>query len=592
MALPRKKKKILIITASIAGILIILLISLNSILSRQADSYICEQLVMADSAGYHVEYSDIKINIFNGTVKVYDIRIRPMEDALAKVKEDPQSKPVFEVSIDRIKLARIALLKAMKGEEFNVGAVSIDKPDITVYSHYPIFHKKSKEEKSAKSVFSSDTIAETQFKEAFLGSFSIEEGHFKWVSMSSDTIVAETRGLNLEVDDICVHHPEGDTLSHVLDVDDIEIELLSHFMDLPGDFYSVHTGELSVDYSNKELRFDSVRIVPAYSKEKFAHVVGKQTDRFDLNISSLHISGLEFDSIFNKKVIIKKIMIDKPRADIYRDKRIARDMSQFPKLFQTALAEAPIQIDVEEVEIKEAFLDYQERLQESSTSGSVMFNPLNIHIKGIKNAPELIEQGQVMTLDAEGMFLGKGETQIHFDLPVGDANEKFSYYGSMGSIAAKDMNPMIEPLVLIAANEGTINGVKFYGRAEKDTIVGRLELLYNNLKVTVLKKQKQNQSNMRESWMLSAVATIGLVKNNPSHKKPVRISRMFFVRDHNKGFFNYIWKAVQSGLIHTLDPRKKNHIKDMEWASFETDWYNILEQDRKNLPHKKGKKKK
>ena len=71
MALPRKKKKILIITASIVGILIILLISLNSILSSQADSYIREQLVMADSAGYHVEYSDIKINIFNGTVNRY-----------------------------------------------------------------------------------------------------------------------------------------------------------------------------------------------------------------------------------------------------------------------------------------------------------------------------------------------------------------------------------------------------------------------------------------------------------------------------------------------------------------------------------------
>jgi len=152
------------------------------------------------------------------------------------------------------------------------------------------------------------------------------------------------------------------------------------------------------------------------------------------------------------------------------------------------------------------------------------------------------------------------------------------------------MNPMIEHMAFFEAKEGVIHSAKFYGLAENDTIIGRIEFLYNDLKVNVIKKQKEKKQGIRDNLFLSALAGTVLIKNNPQANKPVRICKMFFVRDPNKGFFNYIWKPVQSGLIHTLISGKKQQLHDMSWAEFESKWYTTLESDRKAHRHQHKKK--
>ena len=105
-------------------------------------------------------------------------------------------------------------------------------------------------------------------------------------------------------------------------------------------------GKLSISSREKNLTADSFALVPAYPIGKFGHVFGKQTDRFDITFEQLILHGIDYDSILNKKVIIDSIDIIKPHADIFRDKRVPRDLSIFPKLFQGAVSDIPMPINI------------------------------------------------------------------------------------------------------------------------------------------------------------------------------------------------------------------------------------------------------
>ena len=574
MALSKARKKWLIISGSALLILIILLIILNSILSNKADHLLREKLSSIDTTSYHVDFRKVRVNVFTRSVNVYDITVKPADAALEEARHNRLASPVFQISVPKLKVSGVSIMKAIKGKDIELGKIILTAPDIKVYSAQGLFSKK-KSSSGNKSIFSSDTIVESPVKEARLGTFEIRNAHIQAIDLSKDKTVLETSELNILVDDLWLHHPEGDTLSHVLDISDCRISLASHQMDLPGNLYSVQTGPLEISYKDKEIRLDSIQLIPAYSEKQFGKIVGKQTDRFDLKIDQLLISGLEFDSLMNKKLIIENINITKLHADIYRDKGIPRDMKHFPKLFQTAVVGIPIYVKIGKINVVASYVRYQEMMPGGTVPGRIMFDQLELSIEGVSNDAAMIREGLALEVDGQGLLMGKTRAKLHLHLPVGDPMERFTFYGSTEAFAVNDINPMVEPLAHFRAIGGTINSVSYYGMAYNDTAFGRMEVLYNDLEISVLRKQKEEKGEIAQNRFLSFLAGSVIYKANPIKGKPIRISKMFFVRNLNKGFFNYMWKTIQNGLTNVIAPGKKKLTTDMSWPEFSNNWQKV-----------------
>ncbi len=599
MALSRNRKRWVIILGSILLILIILILFANSFLSRKADQRIRAEISKVDTTEYIIDFDRIRVNIFNMSVKIHDISVKPSPTALENVKRSQLSKPVFEIHLDRVKLSSVSIMKAIKGEGVDIGSISLRDPDITIYGHGHLFKSNGKDN-DGQGMFSSDSLSETMIKEARLGSFKIEDAQLRYIDLSNDKSLLETRDLNISVSDLWLHHPEGDTLSYVLEVDDINIELASHSMELPGNFYSLAAGPLKINYKDQEVSIDSLKLIPAYPKGKFGKAFGKQTDRFEVSADNIFIDGLVFDSLINKKLIAENLRLTSAHADICRDKRVERDMSIFPKLFQTSVALLPIKLDIGSISTSKAYVNYQEIVEGATEPGPIILDQLDMKITGVCNYEDSIKNGQVMHVDAAAMLMGKSPIQVYFDLPIGNHAEYFTYYGTASSFPAKNLNPMLERLLYVEATNGTINSVAFYAMAMNDTTAGRLEFKYSDLEVNVLKKAKENENVQEKNKFFSFVAKAAIHKNNPNPDKDVRIAKMSFIRDPNKGFFNYIWKTIQDGIIVTMTPGKKRLATDMGWTKFQGNWKKTLLDDWNTLQlskeekkeEKKGKKKK
>ncbi|RLD82282.1 MAG: hypothetical protein DRJ15_02045 [Bacteroidetes bacterium] len=592
MTLSRNRKRWLIFIGSILLLLIILILFANSFLSKKADAMLRIELSKMDSTEYVIDFEKVRVNIFSRSVKIFDVSVKPTDATLENVKSSQLAMPVLDLKLEQIKVSSVSVMKALRGEEFDIGGISLRKADISIYGHGELF-KKNAHQDGGKSIFSSDTVVETGIKEARLNSFKLDISRLCYVDLSKGDTLLETKDLNITVSDLWLHQPENDTSSHVLEVDDIEIALSSHSMELPGGFYRLETSSLEMSYKDGEFSLDSLKLIPAYPKGRFSKAFGKQTDRFEVTAGNIFIGGIVFDSLMNKKLIADEIRLSSPRADICRDKRVARDMSIFPKLFQTSVAQLPIQVYVKSVNASKAYVNYQEIVKDSDQAGSVVLDQLVLNIKGMCNYPDSIKNGQALLVEANALLMGKSSFKIYLNLPIGNHAEYFTFHGHADAFPASNLNSLIQPLAAIEATGGSVNSVDFYAMAMNDTTAGRINFKYSDLEVAVLKKKKNEEGLVKENKFYSFAAQTAIHKNNPSHGKEVRIARMSFVRDPNKGFFNYIWKTLQHGLITTLTPGKKHLATDESWPEFKNNWRKTLLNDWKDLQvHDKKKKSK
>jgi hypothetical protein len=498
---------------------------------------------------------------------------------------------VAEVYIDRIKISSIAIMAAIKGEEIKVGNISLREPDISVYGKGNLLDYKSQGGEQVE-LFSSDTLSDNTFKGMGLASFEIDHANFRYIDLVDGDTSLMLSDLNLSIDDIVVHRVRKNSQADTLEIGDVKLEIGSHFMELPGGFYSMKTKGLDLNYKDGELGLDSFQLIPHYPIGQFSKAYGKQTDRFDINSGNISISGIAFDSIMNKKIIADEVVLTKLHADICRDKRVARDMTIFPKLFQTAVAELPVEVNIRSVRTVDGYLKYQEILKGAKYPGNVVLDELNMDITGICNITDSISKGQSIYVDAKAKLMSHTPLQMYFYLPVGNHAEYFTFHGNAGSFPVTKLNPTLENMAHVEATGGTVDGVEFYGMAMNDTTAGRLEFRYSDLSMAVLKKKKEQEGVIEENKFLSFVARTAMHKNNPHPGKDPRIAKMSFVRDPNKGFFNYFWKTMQNGILVTLTPGKKNLASDMSWPEFKKDWRKVLMNDWHALQLKQEKKEK
>jgi hypothetical protein len=81
---------------------------------------------------------------------------------------------------------------------------------------------------------------------------------------------------------------------------------------------------------------------------------------------------------------------------------------------------------------------------------------------------------------------------------------------------------------------------------------GNINMQYNNLHITPLKKDKEEKGKLKKKTVTSLFANILLVKNENPKGKELRQPNFTVERDQFTTFFNLIWKTVLTGILKTI----------------------------------------
>jgi hypothetical protein len=275
---------------------------------------------------------------------------------------------------------------------------------------------------------------------------------------------------------------------------------------------------------------------------------------------------------------ISSILIDSINADIYRDKNVTFNFNRFPPFYNESFLKLAIPLHIDSVTITNSKIQYGELAEGRPKAGTILLEKFNLQSYDLTNqvAEDSIEN--VMHFNIQAMVMGEGPLNLELTLPLEGNLHDFRCSGSVGSMQLSPLNDMLEPAINIKFNGGKVNRLTFDFIANDKASTGWMEFLYQDLDVALMKKDDD-----KEKGFMSTMANTMALSNNPAPGKNLKIVEIGYERDKNKGIINYVWKTIQSGMVHTILPIKKYQINRKK---------DLKEQDGRKSKEKKRNKKK
>jgi hypothetical protein len=539
---------IAIVLASLVLVIIILSFVAGSLVEAEARAYLKKHPVK----GFNVEFDNIGLRLWSRTIQIKGINITSSADSLSPFKSGMEPETI---QIQSIKLSGISLFKALKGEHFSVKKIELIHPRTRLMTEGSAFNTKKSVEKTTET--GSDTTHHKLFKSIEIGSLHIKDGELAVVdSITGKSLLSSSR-LGLDLKDVFI-----DSAFSRFNAAEIYVNIENAMLTLPGDIYQLKFGLMHIAKHDSLITFDSLMLVPLYPRYEFADVVGKQTDRFVLNLNSLGIMGIQFDSLLlSQRPMVRLVEVEGMHASIFRDKNKPFDYDNFPKLPHEALRTMKQPMLIEEVRIINGYAEYLEHEVDAEEPGMVFFDNINGTITNITSDSMRIIEQPTMDVNASLMLFGQGKLDASLKMSLDDPEDRMYFTASLGEMELKEVNSMIKPSYLVDISQGMIDKVTFSGTADRHTGKGNMTMLYHDLVIEVLKENKSGE--VKRRWLISTLANELVKSDNPIRNQPVREVPLYFERDMNKGIINFLWKTCYSGVKETLKP-SKNKDKESE----------------------------
>ena len=316
--------------------------------------------------------------------------------------------------------------------------------------------------------------------------------------------------------------------------------------------YNYSIDSISISSVSSNLLIKNFRVAPALNEDAFVNALPTQTDRFDFSVSDIQIQNIDLPKLFEENIVADNIRFNEARLKIYRDLAIPRDkknrVGAYPhQLMQTI----PVTFRVGKIEMTNGFIEYKERHNISRQAGKIQYYNVNAGISNFTNDKKAIAANNVMTVDMNSRFLDKSPLHVSGQFYLLHPNGRFDLWGNFGAMDATLLNPIIERTGLTHIKTGKINGAEFSVRGNDYSADGTVKMLYEDLKVAALEKDK-GSSQLNKKTFSSFIVNIIIKNSNPGKNQDIRVAQVHLDRNPNSSFFNFSWKTILKGLTETV----------------------------------------
>lgn len=298
-----------------------------------------------------------------------------------------------------------------------------------------------------------------------------------------------------------------------------------------------------VGLNNNLLTIHQFELKPKISKQQFVRSLKKEKDYFAIKISQLTGQRPSF-SFVGKDFFLKFPQIEMNGIDayIYRSK-IPPDDDSKKKMYSQLLRELKFGLEVNQLNIKNSKLVYEEETETSKGAGKLTFTNFNANISNINSGFRKTKLPDLRA-DITTNFMNESRLKVKWTFNPMNRNEDFNISGNIFNFDAKKMTPFIKPY-LHATAEGNIKEVEFNFNGNNKTAKGNFGIKYNNLRATLY-----NPKTGKERKFLTSVGNLALKSNTKDKQNEVKINEV--ERKQDRSFFNFFWLCVQQGLKQTI----------------------------------------
>ena len=312
--------------------------------------------------------------------------------------------------------------------------------------------------------------------------------------------------------------------------------------------YKMNVGAFDMDNGSSSMRIKNFSVKPLFTEESFSKSLVRQEDLYNLEFKNIVLGGIDTRMLITQKKLEAETATLQPTVKIYRDRTVPPDnSSKVGKYPHQLLQTIKVPFSIKKIMVKDGYVAYKEKSDISMKAGTVVFKNINGTITNVTNIKELISKNNTLMLDANAIFMGVSQLHSVWKLQLNSANGAFEASGEAGAFNAPDLNPMIEPLGMASIKSGKVNKVTFSVTGTDYAAKGTSVLLYEDLKVELLKK---DSADLKKKGLMSLL-TNALIKDANPQNGTVRTGEISYQRDITKSFFNLLWKSIFSGIKKT-----------------------------------------
>jgi hypothetical protein len=316
-------------------------------------------------------------------------------------------------------------------------------------------------------------------------------------------------------------------------------------------FYSFNAGNITLNSLQRELSIHSFDIVPFAGERQFVNKFNHQIDRYDVHLQGISLKNIVMNDLLDNKLTASNLVVENTVAKIYHD--LHKPLPQKSKVGNypsQLLQKIDLPINISTASLKKAYIEYKENETVSDSVGVVSFTNSNLNITNITNVSAAIQKNNLLNISFESDILNAIPISGNFKFLLSSNHGDFFTNGHTGAFDASILNKVSIPMALININSGKINSIDFNFKGNDTTASGNFVMKYEDLKVDVLKRDK-NTKEMKKRGFASLAANLTVKNSNPA-SSGLRKATPQFERNIYKSFFNLVWKTIFTGMNQTV----------------------------------------
>lgn len=342
---------------------------------------------------------------------------------------------------------------------------------------------------------------------------------------------------------------QGSTINDLINNSEWELSAKGFSFLSKEKIYNFIATDIQLNNKNGTVKIKQILLKPMYTEAQFLKKIKVQKDRYDLSFNDLLLTGVNFKKMVTDGILEVNNAVLQPIIKVFNDRTLPEPanlpISKYP---QQSLREFKFPFYVRSITVKNGAVFYTERGEDSKMKGMPNFTNINATISNVTNIPDKIKVNSTLGLKAEALFLNAGKISTEWQLPLNPLDTVFSVKGKLGAIDATLLNSVSEPLGLVLVKSGKINSLNFDLKCNNHKGLGTVTLLYNNLKIQVL---KMKGTALKKRGFLTFVANTVIKNDNPRNNSQYD-SNINIDRDMHSSFFSLLWQCILDGAIKTV----------------------------------------
>lgn len=536
------QKVVLISLLSLAALVLLAAFIINWYWSPILEGKVKTAVTEGTDGLYKIDFDHADLHILKGEIVIYDIHFRP-DTAIYNLRKKQKTAPnnLTELRVKRLVLSHIHPFKLYFKKILDIDQITLSAPQVRVS-----YQLNKVKDTTATSLTPWQKMSKA-LKSAHVGRILFNDIQFRYDDYSGKQLATSTlKDMDVRADDLLIDSATQTDKTRLFYCKDIITNLRNYKGRTSDGAYTYTVKSLKLSTRTSRLIVEGMDIIPDknyYAKSK--------KDRFTIHLDSLQLNNFDFLAYHKYKTFSgSSLMLTKGSLNVFKNPnklKVYKDkIKSFPHV---ALYNAGVDLKIDTILIKRVDIIYGELNKKSGKNGAISFNNTSGQILNVTTNKIALQKNNISTADLTTYFLNKGRLDIHFSFNLTDKLASYSYKGKLGAMNLRDINKATVPLAMVKVTSGNLKELTFNIKGNNRVSSGRVQLLYNDLNVKLLKADTA-QNTLKRKTIASLYVNVFIVKdNNPDKAGDVpRSANVVYKRPIDSPFWGTAWKTLLAGI--------------------------------------------